>query len=100
LQGTVVHSKLVAGLRVGERKDIPDEAIALGTEYGLDWAIILPWPEDIVKHFQSSMRDHGVWTYEDFNTMPDQAFAATVSISKRLFALAAALARQALGDNV
>lgn len=99
LQGVIVPAKVITPtLRVGEGTDIPDEAITHGTEYGLDWTIVLPWPSDMAKHFQSSMRDHGVWTYEDFNTMPDQAFAATLAISKRLFADAAKWARQALGD--
>lgn len=76
---------LPQGLRRGQEFDIPEYALESGTEYGIDWGIVLG-QFDVVSVLTSSMRDHGIWMPEDLQRKPQQVIAAINATSKVVYA--------------
>lgn len=62
-------SELPADARQGQMAHVSQDAISTGTEYGVDWGVMVPDLLNAAK-LQKVLRDHGVWTIEDFLRHP------------------------------
>ena len=85
VRARVISLKAVAGLRIGESSVIPLNIVKTGTEYGIDWETLLGeeyaiTPVDIGQE----LRRHGLWTYDDLNSNPNEVTAALNSLSHRV----------------
>lgn len=86
-QARIISVDDVAGLRLGETTKIPRKLLLTGTEYGIDWDILLGeefviTPESIGQEF----RRHGLWTYDDMNYNPNQVRAALNAVAGKIHA--------------
>lgn len=76
-------NELPVGLRKGQEADIDKYVIDYGTEYGIEWDLLLG---ETVQFLTSSMRSHGIWTEEDLRKKPQQVVAAITSSSSQIYA--------------
>lgn len=74
---------LPTGLRKDQEFDISKDVLANGTDYGIEWELLLG---TTVQHLTASMRSHGVWTETDLKTRPQQVIAAITSSSAKIYA--------------
>lgn len=86
-QARIISTDDVTGLRIGETKEFPNKIIGSGTEYGIDWEVLLGeecviMPIDIEQEF----RKRGLWTYDDMNKNPIQVKAALNAMSAKVHA--------------
>ena len=72
-------------LRVGQTANVSDDALLTGTEYGMEWELLLSQSESLMV-LTASLRNHGIWTLEDLNNNPRQCIAAINSASVRIYA--------------
>lgn len=83
----VVSRSYVTGSRPGDNIDIDPEAIATGTEHGIDWSLIYPdgitlSPEEL----QSALYAQGIFTLEDIEHNPNGVVNAVGSITRKISA--------------
>lgn len=70
-EAVIVSSKDVpADARVGDVVELPKRAISNGTEYGIDWAVLLGGDLDVVHTLQQALRRHNIWTLQDYQDDP------------------------------
>jgi len=63
----VIDIKYVKGMRSGEEFDISDEAIDAGTEYSVDWDIVVPEGFHIPSSkIHAALISRGIYTFEDY----------------------------------
>jgi hypothetical protein len=80
----VVSRSYVTGSRPGDNIDIDPEAIATGTEHGIDWSLIYPdgitlSPEEL----QSALYAQGIFTIEDMERNPNGVASAIGAITRK-----------------
>lgn len=75
--------ELPIGLRIGQEADISKDVVTTGTDYGIEWGLLLG---ETVPFLTDSMRNHGIWTEEDLRKKPSQVIAAVTGSSARIYA--------------
>jgi len=86
--------------KIGSEIDISEKDILTGTEYGLDWDIVLP--DGICvnsQEVQKALYAYGLFTLEDLKSHPNQVVAAVSSMLKVTAIELIKSAAQALGGN-
>jgi hypothetical protein len=69
--------------KIGSVVDVSEEDILTGTEYGLDWDIILPDGICVNSQIiQNALYAYGLFTLEDLKRNPNQVVAAVSSMLK------------------
>ena len=81
----LISKSYVEGIRVGQTVTVPATAISTGTDYGLDWYVILPKgitlsPEEI----QDALYSHSIFTLEDIKRNPNGVVSAVNSLVKKI----------------
>lgn len=76
-------NELPLGLKTGQEADISIDVIEHGTDYGIEWGLLL---DETIHFLTESMRNHGIWTEEDLRKKPQQVIAAITSSSARIYA--------------
>jgi hypothetical protein len=80
LSGTVTDTK------VGQVLDISDDTLSTGTDYGIDWDVLMPGGFSISSRgLQNAMADRGVYTTSDIQKNPKLVREAVAAITNRLF---------------
>lgn len=85
LQGRIIDSEYVAGLRAGQKTFISEKVLESGTEYGFDWSVVIDEVVLTPERFQQSLREHGIWTIEDLFTKQNEVIAAFLSLVKGVY---------------
>jgi hypothetical protein len=94
-QARIISVDEVAGLRLGETKKVSRKMLVTGTEYGIDWDVLLGDEFAITpSEIGQSFRKFGLWTYDDMNRNPAQVNAALNAVSRRIHAYLLREARQ------
>lgn len=87
MHASIISKDYVEGLTIGTVGDVPDEAIATGTEYGFDLEILAEDSYVVsLSDLQQALRLHGIWTFNDLNQNPNQVRAALMSLVQRMHA--------------
>ena len=80
----LVSRSYIGHAKVGDKVEIPDKAVSTGTEYGIDWSLIVP--EGIVispEEIQSALASHSIFTLEDMKHNPNVFVAALNSLTRK-----------------
>lgn len=72
----VSSSDVPADVRTGDIIDVADRAISNGTEYGIDWYVLLGGSIDVTYALQQELRRHNIWTLQDYQDNPQQVRGA------------------------
>ena len=80
----IISRHYVKDTKVGQLVLIPAAAISTGTEYGIDWKLIIP--EGIVitsEEVQSALYGQGIFTIEDMERNPNGVASAIGAITRK-----------------
>ena len=83
----VISRNYVTDSRLGDNIDIDPEAIATGTEHGIDWSLI--YPDGITissEELQSALYAQGIFTLEDIERNPNGVVNAVGSFIRKISA--------------
>ena len=84
-----VRTRLMSGTitdaKVGQVIDISDEQLSTGTDYGLDWDIIMPGGFCIsANELHNALADRGIYTIEDMQARSNLVVDAVNVLVKRM----------------
>lgn len=86
LQATIIPIENVARVGISNSNSVavPEHVVLSGTEYGIDWTILMDsyciTPEEV----QQVMRSHGIWTDDDFKNKSVDRTAALLSLVNKI----------------
>lgn len=70
-QAVIVSSNDVpADARPGDIVTVTKKAISNGTEYGIDWSVLVDSDLNVVHTLQQALRRYGIWTLQDYQDNP------------------------------
>ena len=96
----IISKTAIGTAHVGTVADIEEEVILTGTEYGLDWDIIMPEGLSVnSQKLQESLYSYGILTYEDLKANPNSVVAAISKLAKSMAIELIRSADKALGGT-
>ena len=84
-----VRTRLISGTitdaKVGQVLDISDQELSTGTDYGLDWDVLMPGGFNISsREVQNALADRGVYTITDVQKNPKLVSDAVNVLVRRM----------------
>ena len=77
-------SDLPVAWKVGQEVEISKDVMDTGTEYGIDWRILLD-PDTVLQKLMNALRDRGIWTEQDIRSNSRLVIEAIVSMAGVLY---------------
>lgn len=79
-----VNDLPVAGEK-GQEVQISKDVLDSGTEYGIDWRLLLD-PDKVLVKLMQALRNRGIWTEKDIRTNSSKVIEAIINMGGSLYA--------------
>lgn len=81
----ILNSTITDNVRVGQVLDVSEDVISTGTEYGIDWDVLMPGGFTVSsRDVQNALANRGVYTMQDIRENPGLVRDAINVLVRRL----------------
>jgi hypothetical protein len=98
-KGAIIPHHYASGRRIGDTIELSTDVLHDGLDHGIWFDLFMPeegytiTPDTI----QNAMRGHGIWTYEDLVSKPQEVQAAILSVVRVVYGQLVKAAREHYG---